>query len=72
MTDNMDAWGMDSTLRAAARRSAKIVAPLPDCRTCCAFMSNGSYHSCLRGHASECVNASEYQPLPPVRLWRKT
>jgi hypothetical protein len=45
--------------------------PETDCRTCKSF-----YHwedgVCKQSNKNPCINADRYQPLPPVRLWKKT
>lgn len=57
---------MDATLRAAARRSAKIIRPEPDCRTC-------AYVSVLETHcvnSKHCKEGERYSPMGPLRLYR--
>lgn len=63
---------MDATLRAAARRSAKIIHPEPDCRTCarCYSTKGRGVYGC--DSVFGCTNGDRYQQLPPARLWRKT
>jgi len=44
--------------------------PEPDCRTCASSCSMDGRAVCIlpRKH---CANGDRYEPLPPVRLWRK-
>ena len=60
----------DKTLRAAARRSAKVIRPAPDCRTCarCYSTKGRGVYGC--DSVVACSNGDRYQPLPPVKLWR--
>jgi len=67
MADDDKHEELDAVLRAAARRSAKIIRPEPDCRTCAHFDCIS-----LGCHADRCDGVNMYQPLPPVRLWRTT
>ncbi len=61
---------MDATLRAAARRSAKIIRPAPDCRTCARCYSTKGRGVFGCDSVVACTNGDRYQPLPPVKLWR--
>ena len=65
-TDCRVPWGQ--VLHDAALRRAKIVRPEPDCRTC------ANHVACVNTYPEQqtCVSGDRYQPLPPVRLWRKT
>ena len=42
-----------------------VKSPAPDCRTCLHYRV--LHASC---HYQPCTNADNYDPLPPVRLWR--
>lgn len=44
--------------------------PEPDCRTCASSCSMDGRAVCIlpRKH---CANGDRYEPLPPVRIWRK-
>lgn len=63
-TDCLVPWGQ--VLHDSARRDAKIIRPEPDCRTCSHYRV--LHASC---HCQPCTNADRYQPLPPVRLYRR-
>ena len=47
--------------------AAVVTAAARDCRTCAAFDPRNGDHAL---NCETCVQWSEYQPLPPVRLWR--
>ena len=67
-TDCRVPWGQ--VLHDAARRSAKIIRPEPDCRTCkkASERMNGGFGCLVVG---QCTNADRYEPMPPVRLWAR-
>ena len=63
----MNTHDWDKLLRKSAKRSAKIVHPEPDCRTCKRYRLLGGPWCDIHG---QCTNANRYQALPPVKLWR--
>lgn len=64
----MNTHDWDKILRKSAKRSAKVVHPEPDCRTCRNLYV--PHQTCIED--VPCTNADRYEPLPPVRLWRTT
>ena len=67
----MNTHDWDKLLRKSAKRSAKVILPKPDCRTCAHHYLNIYENNACEEYAM-CTNADRYEPLPPVRLWRTT
>ena len=45
--------------------------PEPDCRTCAKRSALHIRTVCALPRKQPCTNGDRYEPLPPVRLWRK-
>ena len=45
--------------------------PEPDCRTCVKRSALHIRTVCALPRKQPCTNGDRYEPLPPVRLWRK-
>jgi len=70
-SENESVWRVKSASGATAKAYAVTTAPMPDCRTCQRFLIHRwGTGECLS--VGICIDAGMYQPLVPLRLWRKS
>ena len=61
-----------ASITEAALKAQQPPRPEPDCRTCSHYDTPWRCVLPSIADGDTCTNADRYDPLPPVRLWKKT